>query len=24
LLDPPAPNERLRQAAAAYRQQMGF
>jgi uncharacterized protein (DUF1778 family) len=23
LLDPPAPNERLRQAAAAYRQQMG-
>ena len=23
LLDPPAPNERLRQAAAAYRQHMG-
>ena len=23
LLDPPAPNERLRQAAAAYRQQTG-
>jgi uncharacterized protein (DUF1778 family) len=24
LLDPPAPNERLRQAAAAYRQQTGM
>jgi uncharacterized protein (DUF1778 family) len=24
LLDPPAPNERLRQAAATYRQQMGW
>lgn len=24
LLDPPAPNARLRQAAAAYRQQMGL